>query len=529
MENKEIMVESLVLSSLFQDLTLINDYPITEEHFQNSKCKFFFSLAKGLSSYKELTEVTVATWIAQNGVLEKNYEKYGGWESIENVRKLGSAANFDEYVDSLFKQNFIRKLKEKGFNLDKKIEIDGNEVRPKDLFINFTSEQIYQFYELLLNDASINTSSSDMVLEDLFYTDEEIKNKLEGKDNHTTPFDTTLIYKEDTGEEKRFKPMKLLNDAIDGITSKQGIYFIGGMSGSGKSTITLSICMGLVNAGSKIILVSNEVLSSYFKEMFVCYVSTIVFKTPSINRRKLAHMDLTKEEYEVFVKANEYIKENYSGKFKFINVADFNVEKITKIAKKLNLAYGFDTLVLETFKSENDVEDTVNNMVMNSRYLDKFGKQNDMKVILPIQLRTSDEGVISYLTSSSIAGSKAVKEVAHSILLVRKTEKGELDPSSKMFLKPYRWAKNEETGKYYKKYFKIKNNEEDNSRRRRRGESPDDEYLDPNLAYRIVFINKCRSASDTDKILLMQFDGEKGICNFRAYCDYVYPGRLNGY
>ena len=159
MENNSVMIESLVLSSIFQDMTLINEYPLSEEHFKNPKCKFYYQLAKGLSSYKELTEYTVASWIGQNKTLEKTYKDYGGYESIEKVKSLGNSINYDKYVDDLFKQVLIENLREKGFNVNKRINIEGNEVRPSDLFGEFTCEQVYNFYNLLLNDATINAIS----------------------------------------------------------------------------------------------------------------------------------------------------------------------------------------------------------------------------------------------------------------------------------------------------------------------------------------------------------------------------------
>lgn len=536
MEDNSVMVESLVLSSLFQDLTLVNDYPLNDEHFDNDKCKFFFQLAKGLSEYKELTEATVASWIGQNKTLGSAYEKYGGYKSIENVKKLGDSINFDKYVDDLFKQCFVKSLKEKGFNVDKKVKIEGNEIRPSELFGEMTAEQVYNFYELLLSDASVNTNSSDVVIEDLFYTDEQLKRKMEGEEDLSTPFDTTLTYTDLNGNDKYYKPLKLFNDAIDGITCKQGIYFFAGSSGSAKSTLTLNVIMGLIESGKKVILASNEMLSSYFKDMLISYVCSVVFKVYSIDRKKIKHANFTKEEYEVFLKANEFIKQKYNGKLKFISVIDFNVAKITKIAKKLNLSEGYDTLILETYKAEDGVDDTVRNMVDNSRALDKFGKQTGMTIILPAQTRTQDEGVISYLTSASLAGSKAIKEVAHTITILRKMTKDECDKSNtKMYIKPFRWAINEDTGKYYKRYleFKDKSIADEQPIRRRRGSddvsSLYDDTLDINSTYRIMFIDKCRSSDDSGKVLLMKLDGSHGICSFVAYCDHIYEGRLKGY
>ncbi|MGL4450456.1 MAG: DnaB-like helicase C-terminal domain-containing protein [Sarcina sp.] len=542
MENNNVMVESLVISALFNDLTLVDEFPITIENFENPKCQFFFELAKGLAAYKELTEYSVATFVGKSRELNKSYEKYGGWDSIEKCKSLGSPLDIDKYADDLFKQCLIKELEEKGFNITKKINIEGNEVRPKDLFTDFTCEQVYQFYELLLSDSSINTNSSDMVLEDLYYTDEQIEKKLSGEADTSYPFDITMTYK--YGEEdKIFRPLKLFNDAIDGISHSQGVYFFSGSSGSGKSTLTFNACLGLIESGNKVLYVSNEMTSEYFKQMLICYVSAIVFKNYSITRKKISHMNLTDEEYVVFKKANEFIKEKYTGNLFFLSVADFNVEKITKMAKKLKLAHGVNVMVLETYKSEDNVEDTVNNMLMNSRSLDKFGKKNEMVVILPCQTRTADEGVISYLTSASIAGSKQIKEVAHTITIQRKIMKEELDEKNvKMFIQPYRWAMNEETGKYYKKFLKIKTEEdlaeESKVVRRRRTTSKDNvtpsnendkDLINPNDKLILVFVDKCRSADDQEKILIMKMDAERGICSFIGYANHVYSGRLRGY
>ena len=178
-----------------------------------------------------------------------------------------------------------------------------------------------------------------------------------------------------------------------------------------------------------------------------------------------------------------------------------------KMAKRLNLSDNVDTLILETFKSESALDDSVNNMVENSRQLDKFGRQNNMRIILPVQTRTSDEGVISYLTATSLSGSKQIKEVANSLILIRKVTKEELDESNKkMFISPYRWEFNDETNKYEKKFLKIKKEkeveavDEDKPKRRRRLSTEnikEEQYdINPDDAWRLIFIDKNRNSSD---------------------------------
>ena len=69
-------------------------------------------------------------------------------------------------------------------------------------------------------------------------------------------------------------------------------------------------------------------------------------------------------------------------------------------------------MCIETFKAQSALDNAVQDMVENSRKLDAFEKEMDMKVILPIRLMTSLEGKVSYLNSSMIASSKHIKDVA---------------------------------------------------------------------------------------------------------------------
>ena len=85
-----------------------------------------------------------------------------------------------------------------------------------------------------------------------------------------------------------------------------------------------------------------------------------------------------------------------------------------KVAKKLSLAYGYEVLVYETMKPESTTaNNVVGEMVEVSRKLDLFGRKMKMKIIAPVQLTTNSEGKTSYLTSSVLASSKQIKEVAH--------------------------------------------------------------------------------------------------------------------
>lgn len=537
MENNEVMTESLVISCIFQDLTLIDEYPIDSNSFENPKCKFFFELVEGLSrGYKELNEVTVSSFVSQTSDLKMKYEKYDGWESVERVKKLAQISNFDKHIDDLFKQNLIKDLESKGFNIKKKIEIEkGVEVKPKDIFPQMTCQEVYEFYEMLLTNSSVSVGGNDMIVEDLYFTDDEIDKIESGEDDTSISYDITMRWTDENGEERYKKNFKNLNNVTDGIGYDNGIFLLASASGGGKSTTAFQMALGMVESNEKVLFISNEQGSRYFKNILVSYVAYTVFNCHSMTRRKVKHLDFTDEEREVFRKANKYIKEKYSDRLKFVSVIDFNIDRILKLVKKWRLSFGFQGCVIETFKSENaETSDVVNELVEGSRKIDKFAKKYQVRMIIPMQLRTSTNMKTSYLTSSEISNSKQVVEVCGSIILFRKILADELNPENKkLFLKPFRWVLDETTGKYKKKYLEVKDSkaiDEDTTTNRRskiRKVEDNKDYIDINKTYRLAFVDKAREGSDDKKILLLELNGNTGDMHEVCWVDNVYTGQLS--
>lgn len=537
MENNEVMTESLVISCMFQDLTLIDEYPIDSNSFDNPKCKFFFELVEGLSrGYKELNEVTVSSFVSQTSDLKMKYEKYDGWESVERVKRLAQISNFDKHIDDLFKQNLIKDLESKGFNIKKKIEVEkGVEVKPKDIFPQMTCQEVYEFYEMLLTNSSVSVGGNDMMVEDLYFTDDEIEKIESGEDDTSISYDITMRWTDENGEERYKKNFKNLNNVTDGIGYDNGIFLLASASGGGKSTTAFQMALGMVESNEKVLFISNEQGSRYFKNILVSYVASTVFNCHSMTRRKVKHLDFNDEEREAFRKANKYIKEKYSDRLKFVSVIDFNIDRILKLVKKWRLSFGFQGCVIETFKSENaETSDVVNELVEGSRKIDKFAKKYQVRMIIPMQLRTSTNMKTSYLTSSEISNSKQVVEVCGSIILFRKILPDELNPENKkLFLKPFRWVLDEVTGKYKKKYLEVKDSkaiDEDvvaNRRSKIRRVEDNKDYIDINKTYRLAFVDKAREGSDDKKILLLELNGNTGDMHEVCWVDNVYTGQLS--
>lgn len=540
MESNEVMVESLVISCIFQDLSLVDEYPLESKYFDNPKCKFFYELAEGLSKgYKELNEVTLSTFVSQTRELRVNYEEFNGWESVVKVKELAKISNFEKHIDDLYKQNLIKDLESKGFNASKTIEIEGQEIKPKDIFLEMTCQEVYEFYEMLLANSSISTSGNDMMVEDLFYTDDEIEKIENGEDDTSISYDITMRWTDENGNERYKRNFKNLNNVTDGIGYDNGIFLLASASGGGKSTTAFQMALAMVESNEKVLFISNEQGSRYFKNMLISYVASTVFNCHTITRRKVKHLDFNEQEREIFRKTNEYVKNKYSDRLKFISVIDFNIDRILKVVKKWRLTYGFQGCVIETFKSSNaEDNNTVGELVEGSRKIDKFAKKYQVRFIVPMQLRTSTNMKVSYLTAAEISGSKQVVETCGSIVLFRKILQEELNPENKkLFLKPFKWVMDEVTGKYKKKYLEVKDSksiEEPVVRRRRRGVETDDkidksndEYIDINKTYRLAFVEKAREGGDDKKILLLELNGNTGDMHEVCWVDNVYTGQLS--
>ena len=427
-EQKEI-AEKMLISCLLQDLSLISETPLIEDDFSTPKNKFYFKLVSELSTrYREVNEFTVINFLKLSEALTQDFEDYGGAKEFKKIKELANVENFYSHLDEVIKYNLIEEVSEKlAIDINKEISVGGKKIVPADKFTSMGSQQVLDFFDMQLSSVNVRSVATDMVREYLFYSDEELEQIEEGEvDDDTTYYDTTLTWETENGEFKYHKNFPLLSKSTDGLSSGNGVAIFGAFSGVGKTTLITNIAMSLVENGEKVILVSNEQQIKYFRTMLLSYISAYVFGCFTLNRTKIKHFNFNDEEKKVFLKANKFIKERYKDTIAFYSVSEFSVDKIMREAKKLILAEGFSTLIVETFKAESQ-EDSVKELMANSVALDKFGKEMNCKILLPMQLMGSMTGKASFLTSSLLAGSKHVKDVAGLLLLTRKVNPKELD------------------------------------------------------------------------------------------------------
>lgn len=526
MDEKKEQAERMLISCLLQDLSL--ETPLIEDDFSTPKNKFYFKLVTELAPrYKEINGFTVLNYLQISEEMTENFNDFGGVKEFDKIKSMANVSDFNSYLDELVKFKLVEELTEKlGIDINKEVIVEGKKIIPANLITGMNASQTLEFFDMQLSSINVASMSSNLKSESLFYTEEEIEKMKTGELEECSYFDYTLLWEDEKGEDRYDRNLPLLSRSLDGYTQGNGLHFIGGFSGTGKSTLLINIILGLITTSNeKVILVSNEQQSTYFKRILVSYIAQSVYGCYTLDRTKIKHFTLNEEEKKAFYLANNFIKENFSDNLVFYPVSEFNIDKILREAKRLHLAEGYSVLCIETFKSQSAIDNSVADMVENSRKLDAFEKDTGMKVILPCQLMTSLEDKASYLSSSMIASSKHIKEVANSIILIRKVKDIELDPENgKFFLKPYIWKPNKQ-GKLVKKYLKIVDGQE-TVRRTLDGDAPvEKEYvLDKKKKYLLCFIDKSRESDDKGKVILMEMIGRTGRVRDICYADNVYSG-----
>ena len=479
-----IDTEALILGSIYQDLTLVTESNLTEDDFSTGKTSFYYALARELvKNVKSLDELSVQSWVNASGVSEL-YKEYGGFQSIKNLQKIGDTRNFLSYVDNLKKHIIVENLKEKRhFDIYEPIEYKGKIVKLSDSLPLMNAYDFHNLIQLMFNDLEVEIGNKDLVFEDLFFTDQE------------------------------------LQDKINKMSSEEKIAY----ENEKQNTLKAELKELINTTNENVLIISNEQQSSYYKNLLMAIVCQVVFKCYSLTRKKISRNEFSNEtEIEVFKVANEFIKDKFKNKLRFLSVSTFNKDNICAIIKREKLRNNTSYVILDTFKFEGGKKDTniATELVETSRAIDNVATEYDVGIILPVQLLVSSDKT-SFLTSSALSNSKQIKEVSNSVMLMRRVRPFELDPKSDKFLKPYVWRKSI-NGNYVKKQLTIidtTRNEKDRSKRF------DKEVIDASKQHVLMRLDKNRNGND-DVLILYEIDAVSGLMKEKARCDYVFMGML---
>lgn len=487
--HKRREIEGNVIGCLASDILLIDDSMLKPTDFITKDGRFLFSVLKSMRDRgcTVADEVTTLTNITDS--MKEKLEEIGGWRQVQNIVDSCNTKNFDVFLDDLNKANICLRLNDKGFNLLEPVVLDnGKEVVPYKMFEKFNSQEVLDFYESQLS--TLGTVSSNKIIDEGYIDfDEEFIEGLEiGTEVGVSFADAGL----DVNGNK-ISTFPFLSNNILGLKSGTLSAF-GAHSGVGKTTFMIGILMSLIEKGEKVLIVSNEMGLSDFKQGFLVWILSRYFNYRKLPKKKLASGNIDDEDRAMIKMAREYWRKNYAKQIKMVALSDADAKLTCRIIKKHIQRDGITTFLVDTFKittSNGSNDNFWLQLVMDSKDLDAIAKRYDVIGLMTIQLAINSLGRL-WMDASCLSNSRAVKEVLSNLILFRKIYPDELVSSSPIYLKPFR-SKKREDGKWY--------------------EEP---YLpDPTNVYRCLFVEKSRrgiDSGDSGVAYLVRYDGD--YCSF---------------
>lgn len=483
-------IEGSVIACLWKDPMLFDDSNFKKEHFITKDGRFFYGLGKTLrnSGLHTFDEVSILSSV--NGRVQEEFEKRGGYETIENMVEVIDLKNFDGYQDQLYRENALIKLWDMGIDLRKSVVWHNKQVEPLEVFRKMTSEQVVEFYDSMLMTIDVGTNSNISERTDLRFTKEWLESLSEGEQNGT-PYDRSF----DDIDGNKMSCFPRLSNRTSGLLPGY-VHMIGGFSSVGKSTLLITLLMALLYREHKIVVFSNEEGSDKYKIKCLSWLLAKYTHHYIITKNKLVRGDFDVSDENIDIVCQWW--EKYCGdNIQFIKINDANINVVTREARKYVLDYGFDVVVYDTFKIQNsDMKDKRQDLALirDIRTLDQFAKKYGTIVLTTVQLAESMKGKL-WLDASCLSNSKQIKEQLENLFLIRNVTDEELDPDSKVYIRPFNRYK--ENGRWIEK----------------------DVALDRTKSWVVLFLEKSRNganSANTNTAIILKFDGDHSL--FEEYC-----------
>lgn len=488
--------EANVVGLIFKDPLLMDELDLSAKDFVSLDGRFYFSVASVLrkKGLNEFSEVAILSNLEQK-VLDR-FNDRGGYETIKDIADLVSSKNKESIFDSLAKYNIYLKLHDAGFNLLKPITIQDRIIPPMELFKNFDSNSILEWYEVQLSKLSTGFDVKLLEDSDLDISDDFIDKLYSGDEQGVTYANAGLDMNGDT-----MHVFPWLSNATLGLTSGAS-HYIAGFSSSGKTAMMCSMIFALVNQGEKVLIICNEQSSKVWKINLLTIILRKYFHYSKITKSNLMTGKLSDEDKQMLKMAQEYFNNTFKGNVHFIQMAGNDMGVVKSKIRFYALQYGYSTVVYDTFKigdTDRRNRDVASweELIQASRDLDIYAKRYDLIMLCSIQLAQANKGAL-FLDSNMLSGAKGIVEQLDTLLCIRDVYKEELDPESKYYCHPYKPKKNA-SGKW----------------------EYEDYLCDPESSWKMIFLAKSRNSENSgssQSALMFRFYGQYAIFHESCYC-----------
>lgn len=477
LDKKIAINEGSLIGCLWKLPELYSEYKIAQDKLSEDGL-FYYTLGEKIymQGNEVFNEIAVYNTIEDNKGVKDYWDNKGGFQTIKELISTIDVRNIDAYFDSFNKWHYLKYLNSKGFS----VELEFNK------FEQMTSEQVYGYFEYILNSSNIDTVSN-LEFEDLYITDAEMAD-IESGANMGLQYGVAS---------------PILNYLTMGIP-KSELCSVNSFINEGKSSFTFSnMVIPIVENGHKVLICSNEQKSMSFKYLLQVYVLTKHFNYWGITRKKMKTGKFTEEDKEMMNKTREYIKDTYKDKLKFIKVYDYNMDVVTKAVKKY-AKLGYEMVLYDVLKAEDATDSTWQQLIENSKELFKLASKHNLAILTTMQLQMALKGKVRRLGIESLANGKQAGEVQSEMLFFRSLYDDEIPKESKTYCNPYKLIKDVKTGKYTNVKECL--------------------VLDKEKQYAVFFLGKTRN-DEVGKCILYEKNLNYNIWQEKGYCYIVDQNR----
>ena len=378
--------EASVIAMMYKNPDLLKESNLTDSDFHGVGWKTYFKILKGLIINEKkmcATDIDVGLYLKKHPEQKKEYEKYGGYNTIETaLEKYVSEPNFDSYLENLRKWNAILKLIDRGFPCDEK---------RLSRICDMTIDELYEEYTVYLNDTFANVENNVQTYNG-FDGMKELIDELDSGSAIGIPFANCDI----------------LNREVGGMLGGN-IIGLGGSSGTGKSTLSINyVFPSMVKNDLRAVFIINEEDQNKFKKEALVWYCTNVLKKP-IPKRVLRDGNFDDETKETLYKAAEWFenqKDNHT--ITIVPLERYTAKTVVKLLKKWS--HMADVIVLDTLKESADSRDKESWKSMMTDCVDFYDciKHTDACMIITYQLVKNKS---RFLTNADIGVSKGILDV----------------------------------------------------------------------------------------------------------------------
>lgn len=408
--------ESGVVSVLYNNPELLYDSTLTLDDFDNNVWRVYFTIINELVLLEKkvvIDDVVVGLYLEKHDKLRAKYNEYGGWATIKSSEKYTNEKNFYGYLTALKKWKSILTLCVRGFPVADKLSD----------FADMTLEEIYDFYEVNVNDIFVN-ANEDIKSYNVFDNMIEFVNHLEDQAKVDFPF----------------KGFNRLTDMIGGFNLNGNIYGLGAASGVGKSAMAFNLILPTaIETGQKTVFFINEEDENKFKKELLIWVANNIFiskkkeylKFDPLYKKKIRDGKFTSSEKKLLLDCAKWIEEQKDKRIlTVIPFERYSAQIVIKLIRKYASAFGVKLFVLDTLKESFDSH---TNEIFKSMMRDMVALYDTVKpsaknvgLLVTYQLGKSSLKM-RHLTNNEIGQAKSILDVMSVNIMMRRPYDDELD------------------------------------------------------------------------------------------------------